>query len=92
MTGLAIAVLTEDENYGKALARGLAEESERVRVKAVCTKGMADGEFLSEAEKLSDEGSVLLTGGRPRQYRDPLYFFREKNRRLMKIVFLSCRL
>lgn len=51
MKGIAIAVLTDDESYGRALARGIAEESERVKVRALCTRNMPDDEFLSQAKE-----------------------------------------
>lgn len=61
MKGIAIAVLTDDESYGRALARGIAEESERVKVRALCTRNMPDDEFLSQAKELADGGYVLVT-------------------------------
>lgn len=58
MNKLKIAVLTHNEGYAKALARGLAERTENTAVKAV----YGSLPELSElADKLIDDGMIIVT-------------------------------
>lgn len=68
MKGLAVAVMTENEGYGKALARGIACESERVSVKVVCTKGFSRDELLNAVKKADKEGCITLLDGYGGEY------------------------
>lgn len=61
MDKLAVAVLANEEGYGKALARGLANESERVRIRLESCKNLSPEEKRKTAEMLALEGYIVVT-------------------------------
>lgn len=57
----AVAVLTEEESYGKALARGITGESDKIKIKHICTGNMTEEQIQLTACNLIKEGYVILT-------------------------------
>lgn len=61
MKKLAVAVLTREAKYGKDLARGIAEESEKISVRCEDVSCLNDSEKQATAEKLTEAGYILVT-------------------------------
>lgn len=61
MKKLAVAVLTSEESYGKALARGIAGESDKIIVKTACFGTITCQERQRLTEELINNGYIVVT-------------------------------
>ena len=59
-TKTCVAVLTSEESYGKALARGIAGESDKIIVKTACFGTLTCQERQRLTEELINNGYIVV--------------------------------
>ena len=60
MKKLAVAVLSEDMGYAKALSRGLAEERKNIYIKPICVDNFSAAQREKLIDELTELGYILV--------------------------------